>query len=92
MGIFGIAMPLFNIPSTVIIQERVEESYLGRVYSVLTMLFTSAMPMGMLLFGPLAEVVKIEKILLVTGSLMIVQSLLMLLDKQLMSAGIRAEK
>ena len=92
MGMFGIAMPLFNTPSTVIIQERVEESYLGRVFSVLTMLFTSAMPMGMLLFGPLAEVVKIEWILIVTGSLMIVQSLRMLLDKQLMSAGVRVDK
>lgn len=42
-------MPFFNTPATVIIQEHVEEAFLGRVFGVMTMIFTSVMPIGMLL-------------------------------------------
>jgi DHA3 family macrolide efflux protein-like MFS transporter len=71
MGIFGISMPFFNTPSTVLIQEHVEEAFMGRVFGVMTMIFTSVMPLAMLLFGPLAERIRIEWMLLGTGALQI---------------------
>jgi DHA3 family macrolide efflux protein-like MFS transporter len=87
MGIFGISMPFYQTPSALILQEHVEESYLGRVFSVQTMLFTSIMPLAMLLFGPLAELVKIEHMLLVTGILMLIAGLGVFLNRPLMAAG-----
>jgi DHA3 family macrolide efflux protein-like MFS transporter len=87
MGLFGIAIPLFNTPSTVLIQEHVEEDYLGRVFSILTMLMTSVMPLGILVFGPLAELIRIEWILLATGALMPLYGLLVLSNKRLLEAG-----
>ena len=68
MVAFGVALPFFNTPSAVLLQDHVEPGFLGRVFSILTMISTSVMPLGMLLFGPLAEAVKIEWILLATGS------------------------
>ena len=38
MMIAGIAMPLFNAPSTVLLQQKVEDSYRGRVFGVLGMI------------------------------------------------------
>jgi len=87
MGIFGIALAFYETPNRVILQEHVSEEYLGRIYSVDTMLLTSMMPLAMLLFGPLAEIVAIESLLLVTGGLMVLLALLVPLHKNLMGAG-----
>ncbi|QDE91943.1 MFS transporter [Myxococcus xanthus] len=87
MGIFGVALPLYNTPAMVMLQERVEPAYLGRVFSVMTMLSTALMPMSMLFFGPLAEVVSIERLLQVTGVLVILVGLLTPLHRRLMSFG-----
>jgi len=88
MGIFGIAMPLYNSPSAVMLQEHVESAYLGRVFSVLTMLSTSLMPLGMLIFGPLADLARIEWILLATGAAMLVRGLMVLGERKLMEVGV----
>lgn len=87
MSIFGIAVPLFNTPTTVLVQERVEESYLGRIFGVFSMISTSMMPIGMLIFGPIADVIAIEWLLIGTGVLMIVISLLLSRNKQLLLIG-----
>ena len=60
-------MPMFNTPATVLLQEKVEEDYLGRVFGVMGMISTSMMPLGMLIFGPIADFIKIEWMLLGTG-------------------------
>ncbi len=88
MGVFGISMPLYNTPSAVIIQEHVEPDFLGRVFSVLTMLFTSIMPLAMLLFGPIADTIPIEWLLLGTGGIMLVLGSLVFRNRRLMEAGL----
>lgn len=88
MALFGITMPFYNTPSMVMIQTHVEESYMGRVFSVMTMLSSSLMPLGMLIFGPLADVVSIESILIFTGAVMLALAVIALSRKRLMSAGL----
>ncbi len=89
MGVFGLALPLYNTPATVMLQERVEPAFLGRVFGVMTMLSTSLMPLSMLLFGPLAEAVSIERLLQVTGALVVLLGLLAPLHRRLMAFGER---
>jgi DHA3 family macrolide efflux protein-like MFS transporter len=89
MGLFGIGMPFFNTPATVLIQEHVEEALLGRVFGVMTMIFTSVMPVGMLLFGPLAERIRIEDMLVATGSLQVLVLMGAFFHKRLLEAGDR---
>jgi MFS transporter, DHA3 family, macrolide efflux protein len=91
MALFGVAMPFFNTPSAVMLQERVEGDYLGRVFSVMSMISTSIMPLGMLLFGPLAEKVRIESLLLFTGSALVLLGFVALASGRLMEAGERLE-
>ena len=87
MGLVGIAMPIFNTPFMVLIQQKVEPDFLGRVFGVLTTISSSVMPLAMLVYGPVADVVKIEWLLIVTGLLMLVQSFMMLRSKVLTEAG-----
>lgn len=87
MGVVGIALPVFNTPFMVLLQQKVEQDFLGRVFGVLNMISSSTMPMAMLAFGPAADFIKIERLLIVTGLLMIIQSLAMLCNKVLLEAG-----
>lgn len=87
MAVFGIAMPVFNTPTTVLLQEKVDESYLGRIFGVFGMISTSMMPIGMLIFGPLADVVKVEWLLIGTGVLILILSLFLGGNKVLLGTG-----
>ncbi|MCT2344521.1 MFS transporter [Niallia taxi] len=87
MGVFGIAMPIFNTPTTVLLQEKISEEYLGRVFGVLGMISTSMMPIGMLIFGPLADIIRIEWLLIGTGLFMLVLTVFLSRNKALIEAG-----
>lgn len=87
MGLVGVAMPIFNTPSTVLLQEKVDENFLGRVFGVLAMITSSMMPLGMLVFGPLADAIPIEWMLIGTGVLLFVQGFFLAGSKVLVEAG-----
>ncbi len=87
MGIFGVAMPFFNTHSTVLLQEKVEPDFLGRVFGVLGMISSIMMPLGMLVFGPIADIIAIEWLLIGTGILILVLSFYMARNKVLVEAG-----
>lgn len=87
MTLTGVAMPIFNTPSTVLLQEKIEEEFQGRVFGILGMISTSMMPLGMLVFGPLADMIKIEWLLIVTGILLFFQGFFLVGSKVLMEAG-----
>ncbi len=87
MSIAGVAIPLFNIPSTVLLQEKVEENFLGRVFGVLAMISSSMMPLGMLVFGPVADIITIEWLLIGTGVLLFLQGFSLIGNRALLQAG-----
>ena len=87
MALFGVAMPVLNTPETVLLQEKVEEEYLGRVFGVMGMISTSMMPLGMLIFGPIADFIKIEWMLIGTGIFIIVLAIILGRNKVLIEAG-----
>jgi MFS transporter, DHA3 family, macrolide efflux protein len=92
MAVFGVAMPIFNTPTTVLIQEKVDENYLGRIFGVFGMISTSMMPIGMLIFGPIADVVKIEWLLVGTGVFILILAIFLGRDRVLLAAGKSEEK
>ena len=51
------------------------------------MISSSMMPIGMLIFGPLADVIAIEWLLILTGVLMLVLVILLAKNKSLLAAG-----
>ncbi len=87
MGLIGFALPLFNTPFTVMLQQKVEPNFLGRVFGVLSMISSSLMPLSMLVYGPVADVIKIEWLLIGTGLLMFVMTAMMFGNKVLIEAG-----
>ncbi len=76
MGTAGFFMPIIATAQTVLIQESVEASMMGRVFSLVQIVTGSAMPVAILLFGPLADIISIGSILLVAGALLAVVGVL----------------
>ena len=87
MGLFGVTMPVFNTPAMVLLQQKVEENYLGRVFGVMSMISSIMMPLGMLVFGPLADVIRIEWLLVGTGGVLAVVSFFFAANRTLVAAG-----
>ena len=90
MAVCGIVQIYSQAPSMTILQEKVAPEFLGRVMSVFTMISSLAMPVGIMFFGPLADVVSIDSILIGTGAAIIVLGGLYLSSRTLRRAGIPA--
>ena len=76
MGVSGIFLPFIATAQTVLIQENVEEAMMGRVFSLVQIVTGIAMPIAILFFGPLADIVPIGSILLVTGIFLVITGIL----------------
>lgn len=63
----GVTSPCYNTPITVSIQERVDQSMQGRVFSLMQIASSCALPMGMAFFGPLADIFPVQQLLLLAG-------------------------
>ena len=73
MVVVGITLPVFNTPAMTLLQEKVDEAFLGRVFGVLSMISSGVMPLAILVLGPLADRISIEWQLIVTGILLVIQ-------------------
>lgn len=70
MGFSGFFMPVIATAETVFIQEITKPEMMGRVFSIIQIIASAAMPVAILLFGPLADVVSVEILLIVSGALL----------------------
>ena len=87
MGLVGLFIPLLNAPSMTLLQEKVEEDFLGRVFGVQSMVASAMMPLGMLVFGPLADRMAIEILMAVSGLFLMVVAFFAIRDRVLLEAG-----
>lgn len=76
MGVAGLFMPVIATVQTVYLQELTEPEKMGRVFSVLQLVSGAAMPVAILLFGPLADVVRVETLLIISGAVLAVVGLI----------------
>ena len=88
MAFVGIFMGVFNAPSMAILQTNVNMDYMGRVFSVMAMLSTIMMPIGMALWGPLSDVVSIDIIFIWTGVVIFLIGFVFAFDKDFKRAGL----
>lgn len=63
----GVAVPAFSTPSMTVLQEAVEPEKQGRVFGFFGIVSATAMPVGMAVFGPLADVRSAEFVLVASG-------------------------
>ncbi|GAA0939411.1 MFS transporter [Nonomuraea longicatena] len=67
MFLVGLLVPPFSTPFMTLIQETVEAGMQGRVFSYVGIVMALATPLGMVVFGPLADVVSVQVLLIGAG-------------------------
>jgi MFS transporter, DHA3 family, macrolide efflux protein len=65
--IIGLAVPAFSTSAMTLLQETVEPERQGRVFGFVGIVMAVAMPLGMVVLGPLADIVSVESLLIITG-------------------------
>jgi len=77
MAIYGIALTIVMTSSTTILQECSDLSMQGRVFGLYSAIFSSFVPVGILVFGPLADKMSMRVLMVVTGVLLILLNIYM---------------
>lgn len=72
MFLIGLGVPFFSTPTMTVLQERVEPERLGRVFGFVGIVMAVAMPIGMSVFGPLADRFAVEALLVASGVALLV--------------------
>lgn len=67
MFLVGLAVPFFSTPSMTLLQLRVEPDRQGRVFGFVHIVMATAIPLGMAIFGPLADIWPVEQVLIWSG-------------------------
>lgn len=83
----GVTMPFVNTGAMTVLQIRTKQDMIGRVFGLVSIIGSGAMPLSMALFGPLSDAVSVELLLIVTGVLMMLICLATLLFKEMYAAG-----
>jgi DHA3 family macrolide efflux protein-like MFS transporter len=69
--LIGVTFGTLNTPAFTIIQERVEPEMQGRVFGFVGIVMSVAMPLSMVVFGPLADRFSVESLLILAGVLLV---------------------
>ena len=67
MGLYGIALTAAQTTITTILQEETESTMQGRVFGLMSSLYSSCYPIGMLFFGPMADKFPLPWIMIGSG-------------------------
>jgi len=70
MFLSGLIVPFFVAAITSLLQEEVENNMQGRVFGLTQIVIAAVMPIGMVIVGPIADLVAIESLFILTGFLM----------------------
>lgn len=83
-------IPVVQTASVTMLQEKAEPEMQGRVFSLLNMMFTGFMPLGMAVFGPLADIIPIGFMMIGTGVLIALMGLFIRCSKRFYPQGTAA--
>lgn len=82
MALYGVALTAVQTATTTLIMERAAEEMQGRVFGLLGTMYSGFLPVGMVVFGPLADVIPLQWIMIGTGALLAIVAVAMRIDKK----------
>jgi DHA3 family macrolide efflux protein-like MFS transporter len=81
MVIYGIAITMVQTSCTTLIQEKADADMQGKVFGFLSAMFSGCLPVGMAIFGPLADVMSMRLLMIITGGLILLMAVVLRSDK-----------
>ena len=92
MLLVGLFLSIRGAPIMSMLQLNISRAYMGRSMSVLMMTATLFVQLGMMLWGPLADIMEIEWLLLGAGGFIALMGVRIFFDKTLTKAGSVAQR
>lgn len=72
MLFYGVALTMVQTAITTMLQEKTDTSMQGRVFGLLGTMYSGFLPIGMAIFGPLADILPLQWIMIGSGIALIV--------------------
>lgn len=88
MFFMGMTIPVVQSAVFTMVQEKTEPTMLGRVFSLLNVMFTGFMPLGMIIFGPLADKVRIQSMVILCAVFIILLAIGILISREYYKEGL----
>ena len=83
MIIYGVAITMVQTATTTLIQEKAEMSMQGRVFGLLGAMYSGFLPVGMAIFGPMADEISLKWIMIGSGIALIALSIFVGTNKEM---------
>ena len=87
MAVYGVALTMVQTASTTLLQENSTPEMSGRVFGLFGAAYSSFLPIGMVVFGLLADRTSMRLLMVVSGGLLILMAAVMLFDKSFYQHG-----
>lgn len=84
MFVYGIPLTMIQTAVTTMIQENAEKSMQGRMFGLLGTMYSGFLPIGMAIFGPLADVIPLPWIMIGSGVVLILLATFLLMKKKVL--------
>lgn len=87
MAIYGVALTMVQTAATTIFQEQTSPDMQGRVFGLFGAAYSGFLPLGMVAFGPLADLISLRLLMIVSGALLLAMSAVILTDRKFYLRG-----
>lgn len=82
MAIYGGVLTMVQTAATTLLQENTNSEMQGRIFGLFGAVFSGFLPLGMVVFGPLADIVSMRLLMIFSGVLLLLLVALVLCDKK----------
>ncbi len=89
MAIYGVALTMVQTASVTLLQEKTAIAMQGRVFGLFGAIYSGFLPLGMLAFGPLADVVSLRLLGIISGILLLVLAIIVLTNRRFYQKGLQ---
>lgn len=91
MAIYGVALTMVQTASTTLLQEHSAPEMQGRMFGLFGAMYSGFLPLGMAIFGPLADVVSMRLLMIISGALLLLMSAAVFLGRTFYLHGEKKE-
>ncbi|MDR2943989.1 MAG: MFS transporter [Methanosarcinales archaeon] len=88
MAFTGLMMSFITSPTMSLIQEKADPDKQGRVFSLLQIIMTALMPLSILFFGPLADIVPVQRLVMYCSAPIFILALFSFFNKKFYLQGV----
>lgn len=92
MALYGVALTMVQTASTTLLQEQSSPEMQGRVFGLFGAMYSGFLPLGMAVFGPLADVICLRLLMIASGVLLLAMSVIILSGRKFYLSGAKDTK